>query len=322
MPERHADRRAKIVLLILLALALVSVAAFLTLGAKGSWAFVLKFRGVKLFSLLLVAYAIAVSTILFQTVTNNRILTPSVMGFDSLYVLVQTVLFFTIGSGAVAMLDPQVKFLAEATLLVVFSAALYRWLFVGAERSLHLLVLVGIVFGVLFRSLSSFMQRVLDPNEFAVLQDTLFASFNTIDPTLLTVSTVIVALATVVGFRLMHALDVLSLGRPTAISLGVDYKRTVTLLLIVVSVLVAVSTALVGPVLFFGLLVAALAHYLVANDRHAYLLPAAILVAIVCLVGGQVVLERIFSFDTALSIIIEFLGGIVFISLILKRGAR
>ena len=136
MPERHADRRAKIVLLILLVLALVSVAALLTLGAKGSWAFVLKFRGVKLFSLLLVAYAIAVSTVLFQTVTNNRILTPSVMGFDSLYVLVQTVLFFTIGSGAVAMLDPQVKFLAEAAsgdvqLLMARWTGAYRF---GNER--------------------------------------------------------------------------------------------------------------------------------------------------------------------------------------------
>lgn len=83
MSERNTDTRARIVLLILLALALISAAAFMTLGAKGSWSFVLAFRGVKLWALLMVAYAIAVSTVLFQTVTNNRILTPSVMGFDS-----------------------------------------------------------------------------------------------------------------------------------------------------------------------------------------------------------------------------------------------
>jgi len=199
---------------------------------------------------------------------------------------------------------------------------LYRWLFIGAERSLHLLVLVGIVFGVFFRSLSGFMQRVLDPNEFAVLQDSLFASFNSIDPTLLAISAVIIGAVTVIGLRLMHTFDVLSLGRAAAISLGVDYKRTVTIILVLVSVLIAVSTALVGPVMFFGLLVAALAHYLTGSGKHAHVLPAAILIAIICLVGGQVVLERLFAFDTALSIIIEFLGGIVFIGLILKRGAR
>ncbi|WP_313609425.1 iron chelate uptake ABC transporter family permease subunit, partial [Rhizobium sp.] len=201
MHERHPERRAKIVLLALLALALISMAAFMTLGAKGSWSFVLPFRGIKLLSLLLVAYAIAVSTVLFQTVTNNRILTPSVMGFDSLYVLMQTGLIFVFGSATVVMIDPQLKFLAETALLVGFSALLYRWLFIGAERSLHLLVLVGIVFGVFFRSLSGFMQRVLDPNEYTVLQDVLFASFNSIDPTLLTVSAIIIGVVTIIGFR-------------------------------------------------------------------------------------------------------------------------
>jgi len=322
MRERNPDRRAKIVLLVLAALTLISMIAFMTLGARGSWSFVLPFRGIKLLSLLLVAYAIAVSTVLFQTVTNNRILTPSVMGFDSLYVLMQTGLIFVFGSATVVMIDPQLKFLVETGLLVAFSALLYRWLFVGAERSLHLLVLVGIVFGVFFRSLSGFMQRVLDPNEYTVLQDVLFASFNSIDPTLLTASAIIIGVVTIIGLRLMHTLDVLSLGRATAISLGVEYKHTVTVILVLVSVLVAVSTALVGPVMFFGLLVAALAHYLTGNGKHAYVLPAAILIAVICLVGGQVVLERVFAFDTALSIIIEFLGGIVFIGLILKRGAR
>lgn len=148
MREKNPERRAKTVLLVLAAFALISMAAFMTLGAKGSWSFVLPFRGIKLLSLLLVAYAIAVSTILFQTVTNNRILTPSVMGFDSLYVLMQTGLIFVFGSATVVMIDPQLKFLVETGLLVAFSALLYRWLFVGAERSLHLLVLVGIVFGV------------------------------------------------------------------------------------------------------------------------------------------------------------------------------
>jgi len=89
-----------------------------------------------------------------------------------------------------------------------------------------------------------------------------------------------------------------------------------------VAVLVSVSTALVGPVTFFGLLVATLAHSLVSNSKHRYVLPAAILLGIIALVGGQTLLERVFAFDTALSIIIEFLGGIVFIALVLRRSAR
>lgn len=314
--------RPVLALVILALLALVSVICFMTLGAKGSWSFVLPFRGRKLLSLVLVAYSVAVSTVLFQTVTNNRILTPSIMGFDALYVLIQTSIVFFLGVGALGTLNPQMQFGVEVVVMVAFSGLLFRWLFVGEERSLTLLVLVGIVFGILFRSLSQFMQRMLDPNAFSVLQDTFFASFATVDTSLLLVSSIIVGLVSLIAWRLGHTYDILSLGRAHAINLGVDYKRVVVIILMLVSVLVAVSTALVGPITFFGLLVASLAHSLVGTSRHRYVLPAAVLLAITCLVGGQTVLERIFAFDTALSIIIEFLGGVVFIILVLRRAAR
>jgi iron complex transport system permease protein len=314
--------RPALVLVILGVLTLVSIICFMTLGAKGSWSFVIPFRGRKLLSLMLVAYSVAVSTVLFQTVTNNRILTPSIMGFDALYVLIQTSIVFFLGVGALGTLNPEMQFGVEVLVMVAFSGLLFRWLFVGEERSLHLLVLVGIVFGILFRSLSQFMQRMLDPNSFSVLQDTFFASFATVDTSLLLVSSIIVGLVTVVALRLMHSYDVLSLGRAQAINLGLNYKRTVVIILMLVSVLVAVSTALVGPITFFGLLVASLAHSLVGTSRHKFVLPAAVLLAFVCLVGGQTVLERVFAFDTALSIIIEFLGGVVFIILVLRRAAR
>jgi iron complex transport system permease protein len=321
--RRLAGLSRPVLVLILLALVMaVSIACFMTLGAKGSWSFIIPFRGRKLLALCLVAYSVAISTVLFQTVTNNRILTPSIMGFDALYVLLKTGIVFFLGAGALTGIDPQLQFGIEIVVMVVFSGLLFRWLFLGEERSLTLLVLVGIVFGILFRSLSQFMQRMLDPNAFNVLQDSFFASFATVDTTLLAVASVIVAAVSFVAFRLGHAYDVLSLGRPHAINLGVDYKRVVVIILMLVSVLVAVSTALVGPITFFGLLVASLAHSLVGTSRHRYVLPAAALLAIICLVGGQTLLERVFSFDTALSIIIEFVGGIVFIILVLRRAAR
>ena len=314
--------RPTLVLVGLLLLALLSVTLFMTLGAKGSWSFVLSFRGKKLLSLVLVAYAVAVSTVLFQTVTNNRILTPSIMGFDALYVLIKTAIVFFLGAGALISIDPQIQFLVEVLVMVGASSLLFRWLFLGEERSLHLLVLIGIVFGILFRSLSNFMQRMLDPGAFNVLQDSFFASFSMTDPVLLGIATITVVAVSLVGFRFMHAFDVLDLGRAHAINLGVPYKGTVSVILILVSILVSVSTALVGPVTFFGLLVATLAHSLIGNSKHRFVLPAAILLGIIALVGGQTLLERVFAFDTALSIIIEFLGGLVFLFLVLRRSAR
>lgn len=314
--------RPALVVAALAVLALAAVACFMLLGARGNWSFVLPFRGAKLMGLVLVAYSIAVSTVLFQTVTSNRILTPSIMGFDALFILIQTVIVFFFTSRTLAVVDARLQFLAEVAVMVGLSVLLFRWLFVGGGRSLHLLVLVGIVFGVLFRSLAELMQRMMDPNEFMVLQDSFFASFNSIDRTLLGISTVVVALASIALWRLHRSLDVLSLGRATAIGLGEDYRATVMKLLVIMAVLVSVSTALVGPVTFFGLLVVSLAHALTGDGRHRHVLPASILVAIICLVGGQTLMERVFSFGTALSIIIEFLGGLVFILLVVRGAGR
>lgn len=316
------SRRPQLVLMGLSALAIVSVVSFMTLGVRGNWGFVLQFRGQKLAGLLLVACSIAISTVLFQTVTNNRILTPSIMGFDSLYIVVQTSIVFFLGTGTFALMDPHLRFGIEVVLMIAFSGLLFRWLFLGEERSLHLVVLVGIVFGIFFRSLSNLMQRMLDPNAFQVLQDSFFASFSAIDPTLLGFSWVILAALLLILWRMGHCLDVLTLGRAQAINLGLNYRRVVIALLLMTSVMVAVSTALVGPITFFGLLVVSLAHGLMGSSRHRHILPAAVLLSVICLVGGQTVLERVFAFNTALSIIIEFLGGIVFIALVMRGAAR
>ncbi|WP_170295934.1 iron chelate uptake ABC transporter family permease subunit [Azospirillum brasilense] len=325
-----ADRRIlspMVVLGGLSALTLLSIALFMTLGARGKWDFILAFRGTKIAAMVLVGYAVAVSTVLFQTITNNRILTPSVMGFDYLYRLIQTVLVFQFGSGLVATLDPRLRFGVEVASMVVFSGLLYWWLFNGAgrsdnRRSLHLLLLVGIVFGVLFRSVTNFLQRIIDPNEFLTVQDRLFANFNRVDVELLTVSALVVLAVSLAGWRWRRTFDVLALGRDAAINLGVEHRRAVMAVLVMVSILVSVSTALVGPVTFFGLLVANLAYLVIRSHRHALILPAAVLLAVLTLVAGQLVLERVFGYNAALSIVIEFVGGLAFLFILVRGSAR
>ena len=301
-------------------LALALIALFMTLEANGNWDFVLPFRGRKVLAMLIVGYAIAASTVMFQTITDNRILSPSIMGFDSLYLLIQTVAVFTMGAQGLIALGDTLRFGLEVTAMVVFSAALYTWLFASARRSLHLLVLVGIIFGVMFRSIINLLQRVIDPTEFAVLQDAGFASFNAVNETLLGVTLLLLIGCTLLIGRLHPVLDALALGRESAICLGVNYRRSVMLILTLVTIMVASSTALVGPITFFGFLVANLAYMVSGSSKHRYLLPTATLLAVITLLGGQLVLERVFAFDTSLSIIIDFLGGVVFIFLLL-RGA-
>ena len=307
---------------ILLAMTVAVVCFFLFFDLKGNVGYILPRRAIKVAAMLLVAVAVGVSTLLFQTVTANRILTPSIMGFDSLYILVQTVLAFTLGAAAVVAAPPTLQFGTEVLLMVVFSALLYRWMFTGATRSLHLLLLVGVVLGSLFRGLSSLLQRLMEPSEFIILQDLFFASFNNVDPALLGVSAVIVAVVCAVVWRARHTLDVLALGRDVAINVGVDHRKVVMRVLLGCSLLVAVSTALVGPVTFFGLLVASLGYQLCRGFSHSWLLPIVVLIGAVALVGGQLLLEQVFGFSTALSVVIEFTGGILFLYLLLKGSLK
>lgn len=299
-----------------------AILIFMTIDSRGNWDFVIPFRGTKILALALVSYAVAVSTVLFQTVAGNRILSPSIMGFDALYVLIQTTLVFVLGAQAAVTIDPQARFVLEVTCMVLFAGILYRWLFGGTRRSLHLLILVGIIFGVLFRSVANMMMRLIDPNEFVILQDMLFASFNSFDRDLLWVSAALIFGGSIVLWRIGHTFDILALGRETSVNLGVNFQRTVTIILVVIAIFVSVSTALVGPVTFFGLLVANLAYQLVGTYKHRWILPFAAGLAMLFLVGGQMLVERLFSFNTSLSIVVEFLGGIVFIVLLIRGAGR
>lgn len=306
----------------LVVLAAVTLLAFMTLGVEADWTFVLQHRGTKALTMLVVACALGMSTVVFQTVTHNTILTPAVMGLDALYLFLQAVLVLVLGSVGVVQLGLLPKYGLEIVLMVALSVGLMRWLFTGHASSLHLMLLVGMVMGILFRSMTSFAMRMIDPNEFATLQDRMFANFNTIHTQLLLPSLVVLALGTAFFWRRRHVLDVLALGRDAAVNLGVHYQRQVLQLLVVMCAMVAISTALVGPVTFFGLLVANMAYQWMGTRRHAWVLPAVVLWGCVLLLAGQVVLERVLGFNSALSVVVEFVGGLVFIYLLMRKGKQ
>jgi len=114
-------------------------------------------------------------------------------------------------------------------------------------------------------------------------------------------------------------LDVLSLGKEQAINLGLDYDRLVKKMLVAVSILVSVSTALVGPITFLGILVTNLAYQMLKDYRHRIIIPTAILISLVALIGGQFLVERVFEFNTTIGVIINFIGGLYFIYILLKE---
>ncbi|MFC3342548.1 iron chelate uptake ABC transporter family permease subunit [Paenibacillus abyssi] len=310
----------KITLLALLSFALIAV--FLFFQVEGSWDYVIPRRLKKIAAIVLTGGAIAFSTMVFQTITNNRILTPSIIGLDALYLLIQTFVVFVFGSTTLTMMHKNLHFLLTVGLMVLFAGVLYKVMFKREGQNIYFLLLVGIIFGTLFGSMSTFMQVLIDPNEFLIVQDRMFASFNNVNTDLLMISVIIMALIAAYVMRFMKYLDVLSLGKEHAVNLGVPYDYVVKRLLIVIAILMSVSTALVGPITFLGLLVANVAHELMRTYRHRILIPGSILISIAALVGGQFIVERVFTFSTTISVIINFIGGVYFIYLLLRENKK
>ncbi|EUJ31250.1 transport system permease [Listeria floridensis FSL S10-1187] len=308
--------RKKMLFLLLLALVFSGCYLFLFLG--GNIEFALKLRGTKWLAMLVTGVAIAVSTVVFQTITGNRILTPSIMGLDSLYLLFQTALLFIFGQAVLIHVGAQLNFILSSGLMIAFSGIFYYLLFKREGTSIYLLLLVGIIFGTFFGSFSSFMEMLIDPNEFQIVQDKSFAGFGNVNVAVLFLSCVLIVLVLLYLFRLEKFLDVLVLGKAEAINLGVPYNSIVKRLLIVVAVLTSIATALVGPITFLGLIVANIAYQLFPTYKHRVLIPAAALIAIITLTFGQVLAERLFAFNTPISVIINLAGGIYFLYLLLK----
>ncbi|MCG7408211.1 iron chelate uptake ABC transporter family permease subunit [Paenibacillus sp. ACRRX] len=304
----------------LAALALTLIIIFMVIKANGNWDYILPRRGKKILAIVITGGAIAFSTMIFQTITNNRILTPSILGLDSLYMLIQTTVVFVFGSTSMTMLDRNLNFGISVGLMMLFASVFYKVLFRREGQNIYFLLLLGLIFGTLFSSMSSFMEILIDPNEFQIVQDRMFASFNNINTDLLILSIAVLAGVSLYFMKFMKYLDVLSLGREEAINLGVNYDHVVKRLLIIVAILISIATALVGPITFLGLLVANIAHQLFKTYRHSVLITGSVLISIVALIGGQLIVERVFTFQTTISVIINFVGGVYFIYLLLKEN--
>lgn len=308
----------------LLGLLMLGIVLFLLLKPSGNWSFLLTHRGEKVLNMVLVGIAVGMSTVLFQTITHNRILTPSIIGLDVLYLLIQMGFIFFFSTSAYSELTPITRFFGNTLVMMASAILLFLLCLPLLRHDLYRLLLIGVIFGVLCRNLNQLMGRMLDPTEYSFYQSIAYAQFNRAQSALLLPASGLILLAAGYLWRKRFVLDVMALGRVQALSLGMAYQREMLILMLLTAMLVAVSTALVGPIMFFGLLVSALTYQWFQTPHHRVLLPAAALVATVILVFGQLVFERYLGMAGSLSMVIEGLGGVLFLALLAphwRRGA-
>lgn len=307
---------------LLLAVFVVLLILFMSFNIGDNIDYVLKSRSIRLATMLVVGVSVAYASIIFQTITNNKILTPSIMGYESIFILFQTIIVFFYGDRSFQAITQEQNFFIAVALMMGFSALMYVLIFGKEKNNIFNLLLLGMVLGTLFSTTSSFLQVLIDPNQFSIIQNFMFVSFTKMNTKLLTIAGVTLA-ATIIYLQVnLKYLDVLALGRAHAVNLGLNYNKLVKRFMIVISLLVSISTALVGPITFLGVLIANLTYEMFSTRKHNKMVWICSLLSCLLIVAAQFLVEHVFSFSTTVSIVINFIGGIYFMYVILKSRKR
>lgn len=302
-------------------LVLMLAMAFLLLGSGLDFSYLIPKRLTRLAAMCVAGVCIAYSSVIFQTIVGNRILTPAIMGYEAIYLLFQALLILVLGTQSLVLLGRDSNVLLSVLLMLGYSWLIHRWLFREGSHNVYLLLLLGLVLSMVMATVTQFIQLKISPGEFSIFQGFNYASFNKAQPGQVIYSGVLATAVCFIAQRTLPVLDVLSLGRYQAISLGVDYPVSVRLQLGLIAILVAVSTSLVGPTAFMGVFVANIAYALARTARHQVTLPLGCAIAIGIFIIAQYLVEQLFNYNTSVSILINLVCGVYFLALMIRtRG--
>ena len=324
-PSKKDKRRYWIMLISLIALGILASYGLLVYKnpvpiSSPSFIPVVKRRTVALTAMIIAAICQSLSTVAFQTITNNKVITPSLLGFEALYSVIHTSTIFFFGASAFINFTGISAFMIQVVLMVLMCLILYGWLLSGKYGDLQLMLLVGVILGTGLKSLSSFMRRLLAPSEFDILQAKLFGSVNNADIEYFPIAIPIVIVAALLLLIYSNKLNILSLGKDICMDLGVRHKKSTIYVLILVSILMSISTALVGPLTFYGFLVATLSYQAAPTYDHKYIFPMAFAIGFLIITGAYFFMYHIFDAQGVVSVIIEMFGGITFLIVVLRKG--
>lgn len=317
----HRKNRRKLALMVVLVV--VAVAAYLftdvSFANERLFRYAMKIRIPKLIAMLVTAAAIGGASIVFQSVINNTIVTPCLLGMNSLYTLIHTAVVFVAGSGSFLVVNGNISFAVDLVLMGVAATVIYSYLFRKTNHNILYVLLIGTVLTSFFGSIQSTLVRVMDPNEYDSLLASLVASFSNINSEIIVFAVLLLAVLIFALRRELALLDVLTLGRDQAVNLGVDYDRAIRRLLLGVALCIAIATAMVGPISFLGLIIANLSRQLLKTYRHSQLIAGSALFGMIVLAGGQMIVEQVFVYAVPVSVFITVGGGIYFLYLLLGK---
>ena len=316
-------KKTRILLGFLSVMVVLLIAMYLIIPTKNSTSvssFILQRRLLKLLVIVIVSSAIPISTISFQTVVQNRFLTPGVLGIESLFVFIQSGLYYF--ESLLGISVEQSVFIYIVTIGVQIGLLL---LFMNISNGMMLsnfkvLLLLTMAFSMLLRNASTFLQVLMDPNEFDKLQSSLYPSFQKMNaqPVMISIAVVLLGILLILLIKMRHQLDALHLGIDPSIMLGINTKRLSKIVIVIVIIMTSLSTILVGPLQFLGFMIANLTYQLTKEYKHGVLWLFSAVLGLVIVLAAQLMVERIFFLTIPISVFIEGFGGVLYLILLVK----
>jgi len=248
-----------------------------------------------------------------QMLSRNRFVEPSTAG---------TVEFAGLGLLVVTMTAPALpvigKMLVAAAFALVGTAIFLRIVRSIPLRSALVVPLIGLMLGGVVEAMSTFLAYRYDPQQ--TLAAWMTGDFSGVlrgRYELLWIAAVLTVIAYVAADRFTVA----GLGEEFTTNLGLNYRRVMTLGLAIVAVVSAVVVVTVGAIPFLGLVVPNIASLLVGDNLRRSIPWVAVLGAgfvLACDIVGRIVR---YPYEIPIGLVVGVVGGVLFLALLMRRGA-
>jgi len=262
---------------------------------------------------------IALVSLAFQTITQSRILTPSMIGFDAVFMGTQTVLVFAFGSFTPFFQDPARNFLVSSVVMVVISMAMFGSILRKNKNNIIFLLMFGIVLSGIVSNGARYLQTLMSFYDFYQVQAATAVTVMNMNTAVIHIAWPIIVVIAILLIMKHRTYDAMSLGPEQSKSLGVAYNREMNYTLILISIGMSVATALIGSLAFLGLLVVNASRELLKTHRHLPLFICSAFVAVLTLIMGSAT-EQLLQGSIPLTTIINLVGCTYVFYLILKEN--
>lgn len=265
----------------------------------------------RLVSILIAGIGMSISGLIVQQIALNKFVSPTTMGtLDATKMgILFSMIFFPFGGMYTKMiLSFVIAFLASLIFLRIASKIKYK--------SLIFVPLVGIVFGNILNSISTFYAYKY--NLVQNMEGWLIGDFSSIikgNYEILYLGVPVVALC----YLYANKFTIVGLGTDTAQSLGVNPKRITYLGLILVAITSTVVVLTAGVIPFLGLIIPNVVSMFFGDNLKKSLSYTAIVGALFLLICDIISRLLLFPYEIPIGLTVSIIGGVVFLFLILKK---